>query len=218
MSAAMIETGGGGVETGKNSRLLYLYEMLVHGEGLQKKEAAARFGVNERSIQRDIDCLRNFFASQEPPQEILYNAKEQRYELTSAAGSFLSCGELLAVCKILLDSRSMPKDEMEPILDKLLSRCASPQSRKLLGQILANERFYYVEPHHGKRLSNQLWTLGQAIWSHSVVEAVYRTQQGERKSRRLEPVGLLFSEYYFYLTAFIDDENTKASSYFMAAE
>ena len=50
------------------------------------------------------------------------------------------------MCKILLDSRSMPKDEMEPILDKLLSRCASPQSRKLLGQILANERFYYVEP------------------------------------------------------------------------
>ena len=41
MSAAMIETGGGGVETDKNSRLLYLYEMLVHGEGLQKKEAAA---------------------------------------------------------------------------------------------------------------------------------------------------------------------------------
>ena len=193
------------METDKNSRLLYLYEMLVHGEELQKKEAAARFGVNERSIQRDIDCLRNFFASQEPPQEILYNAKEQRYELTSAAESFLSCGELLAVCKILLDSRSMPKDEMEPILDKLLSRCASPQSRKLLGQILANERFYYVEPHHGKRLSNQLWTLGQAIWSHSVVEAVYRTQQGERKSRRLQPVGLLFSEFYFYLTAFIED-------------
>ena len=70
------------METDKNSRLLYLYEMLVHGEGLQKKEAAARFGVNERSIQRDIDCLRNFFASQEPPQEILYKAKEQRYELT----------------------------------------------------------------------------------------------------------------------------------------
>ncbi|MFR6184839.1 MAG: helix-turn-helix transcriptional regulator [Lawsonibacter sp.] len=108
------------------------------------------------------------------------------------------------MCKILLDSRSMPKDEMEPILDKLLSRCASPQSRKLLGQILANERFYYVEPYHGKRLSNQLWTLGQAIWSHSVVEAVYRTQQGERKSRRLQPVGLLFSEFYFYLTAFIE--------------
>ncbi len=191
------------METDKNSRLLYLYEMLVRGEGLQKKEAAARFRVNERSIQRDIDCLRNFFASQEPPQEIVYNAKEQRYELTSA-GSFLTCGELLAVCKILLDSRSMPKAEMDAILDKLLSRCASPQSRKLLGQILANERFYYVEPHHGKRLSNQLWTLGQAIWSHSVIEAVYRTQQGEQKSRRLQPVGLLFSEFYFYLTAFIE--------------
>lgn len=26
------------METDKNSRLLYLYEMLVHGEGLQKKK------------------------------------------------------------------------------------------------------------------------------------------------------------------------------------
>ena len=114
------------METDKNSRLLYLYEALICGEGLQKKEAAARFGVNERSIQRDIDCLRNFFAGQDPPREILYNAKEQRYELTSAAETFLTCGELLAVCKILLDSRSMPKAEMDAILDKLLDRCTSP--------------------------------------------------------------------------------------------
>ena len=98
------------METDKNSRLLYLYEALICGESLQKKEAAARFGVNERSIQRDIDCLRNFFAGQNPPREILYNAKEQRYELTSTAETFLTCGELLAVCKILLDSRSMPKE------------------------------------------------------------------------------------------------------------
>lgn len=55
------------METDKNSRLLYLYEALICGEGLQKKEAAARFGVNERSIQRDIDCLRNFFAGKIRP-------------------------------------------------------------------------------------------------------------------------------------------------------
>ena len=193
------------METDKNSRLLYLYEALICGEGLQKKEAAARFGVNERSIQRDIDCLRNFFAGQDPPREILYNAKEQRYELTSAAETFLTCGELLAVCKILLDSRSMPKAEMDAILDKLLDRCTSPQSRKLLEQILANERFYYIEPHHGKRLSERLWTLGQAVWSRSVTEVTYHTQRGKHKERRLQPVGLLFSEYYFYLTAFIED-------------
>ena len=67
------------METDKNSRLLYLYEALICGESLQKKEAAARFGVNERSIQRDIDCLRNFFAGQNPPREIPH--------LRGAAGS-----------------------------------------------------------------------------------------------------------------------------------
>ena len=190
------------METDRNSRLLYLYDALVRGEGLQKKQAAARFGVNERSIQRDIECLRNYFAGQDPPREILYNVKKQRYELT-AAEDFLACGELLAVCKILLDSRSMPKAEMEAILDKLLGRSSS-QNRKLLEQILANERLYYIEPHHGEMLSERLWVLGQAIWRHFVIEIAYRTQRNERKVRRLQPVGLLFSEYYFYLTAFIE--------------
>lgn len=192
------------METDKNSRLLYLYDALLHGSGIRKKDAAEHFGVNERSIQRDIDCLRNFFAEHDPPQEIRYNPKTQRYELLSASERFLTSGELLAVCKILLDSRSMPKDEMEAILDKLLRQCTSPNVQRLLGQILVNERFYYIPPHHGQRLSQRLWTLGQAVWNHSVIEIVYHTQRGERKERRLQPVGLLFSEFYFYLTAFIE--------------
>lgn len=51
------------METDKNSRLLYLYDALLHGSGIRKKDAAEHFGVNERSIQRDIDCLRNFLRS-----------------------------------------------------------------------------------------------------------------------------------------------------------
>ena len=42
------------MEIEKSARLLYLYQDLVKGAGIQKKAAADRFGVNERSLQRDM--------------------------------------------------------------------------------------------------------------------------------------------------------------------
>lgn len=45
------------MEIEKSARLLYLYQDFVKGVGVQKKAAADRFGVNERSLQRDIEDL-----------------------------------------------------------------------------------------------------------------------------------------------------------------
>lgn len=192
------------METEKLTRLLYLYQDLLSGDGIQKKKAAARFGVNERSIQRDIEDLRNFFAEQMPPKEIRYNAKKQRYQLAASKSSYLDCGEVLAVCKILLESRSMVKEEMLPILDKLLDCCVPAENKRSVQKLLANEKLLYVEPHHGKNILQSLWELGQSIQHQRVIEVEYQKQK-DRKivARMVEPVGLLFSEYYFYLVGFI---------------
>lgn len=193
------------MEREKGSRLLYLYQELVRGQGIQKQEATVRFGVNERSIQRDIENLRNFFAEQDPPMEVRYIPSEKRYCLMTKESAFMTCGEIIAVCKILLESRSLKKQELNSILDKLLSLCVSPKDQRAITQIIQNERFYYTELHHGKLLTERLWTLAQAIQSRTVLEVRYRTQAGVEKRRTLQPVGLMFSEFYFYLTAFIED-------------
>lgn len=193
------------LETEKSLRLMQMYHDLLFGDGIRKKEAAARFGVNERSIQRDISVLRSFFGLQSPPAEVQYFPHEKRYRLVQMRSPFFNQGEMLAVCKILLESRSMIRDELDPILDKLLENCAAPGDRKVLARMLANERLYYIPPHHGKPLTGRLWQLGQAIQTQSVIRVVYQTQTGEERIRRLEPVGLMFSEFYFYLTAFIEE-------------
>lgn len=189
----------------KGMRLLHLYQDLTAGRGIQKQEAAAYFGVNERSIQRDIEDIRNFLSEQNPPLEIRYTPAKKRYFLMSKEQTFLTRGEALAACKILLESRSMKKAEMDTILGKLLSACVSPEDKQIVRQIISNERFYYVEPHHGKMLTEQLWVLAQAIQTQSVLQVRYRTQAGKEKQRTLHPVGLMFSEFYFYLTAFIEN-------------
>lgn len=195
------------MELEKTARLLYLYQDLVNGTGIRKKDAANRFEVNERSIQRDIEDLRSFFSNQTPPAEIIYDAKQKVYRLIKHDIASLSNSEALAVCKILLESRSMRKDEMIPILDKLVNCCVPSENRKSVIELLANEKHHYIEPHHGKSVLNGLWEVGQAIQHQQIMEIEYeRMKEPWLVKRRVQPVGIMFSEYYFYLTAFLEDK------------
>lgn len=196
------------ITAAKSERLLQIYSLLVDGAVLQKKELAQRFHVTERSIQRDIESLRVFCAGQELRQEIVYDRGAQGYRLENSAGSLLSNSEILAVCKILLESRSMRRDEMLPILDKLATCCVPERDRRAVAGLLANEKYYYIEPHHSRHILPGLWELGQAVREHRVTEINYeRIKEPKLVRRRVLPVGILFSEYYFYLTAFLEDKS-----------
>ena len=102
---------------GKQTRLLSLQQELLAGRVINKKEYAARFGVTEKSIQRDLDDLKAFFAEGRDGREVVYDPQMKGYRLTRQEPTSLTNGEVLAVCKILLESRSMVKEEMFPVLE-----------------------------------------------------------------------------------------------------
>lgn len=188
----------------KSDRLLQIYSRLVNSEIPSKKELAQHFHVTERSIQRDIESLRCFFAEQALGQDVVYDSVAKGYCLTDTTSQKLSNSEILAVCKILLESRSMRKDEMLPILDKLISFGVPEQNKTAVSQLIANEKFHYIEPHHGKPLLDGLWDIGQAIQNHQVMEIQYeRLKDPGLITRSVEPVGIMFSEFYFYLAAYV---------------
>ena len=187
----------------KSMRLLTMYSRLLDGKILRKRELADEFGIAARSVQRDLESLRIFFAEEMMGREILYDPRERGYRLSHACARGLTNSEILAVCKILLESRSMHRDEMMPILDKLMDCCVPDSSKKAVTSLVANERHHYVEPRHGKRILDGLWEIGQAIERHQVMELEYAKMDGTISSRAVEPVGLMFSEYYFYLVAFL---------------
>lgn len=201
----------GDFSAGKSDRLLVIYSQLVGGAILTKRELAQRFQVTEKSIQRDMDALRCFFAEQALNQDVIYDPKAKGYRLIDTMPQKLSNSEILAVCKILLESRSLRKDEMLPILDKLITCCVPEQNKAAVDQLIANEKFHYIEPHHGKPILERLWDIGQAIQGHQVMEIQYeRMKEPKLVTRRIEPVGIMFSEYYFYLTAFLQDVDREA--------
>ena len=81
----------------RNSRLdriLYIQQVLVQGGVLNKQQTADRFGVSEKTIQRDLDTLRNHFADSEPRREILYNSAKGGYLLDDTLSRFLTSSEI----------------------------------------------------------------------------------------------------------------------------
>lgn len=193
----------------KTARVLGLYTKLLNGHIVNKAVEASLYHVNERSIDRDIESLRSFLADQHLMQDVVYDRREHGYRLVNHTPARLSNSETLAVCKILLESRSMRKDEMLPILDKLIDCCVPEENKRAVMELVANEKHHYIEPHHGRNILPGLWELGQAIQNHRIVEIEYeRIKEPKLVRRRVKPVGIMFSEYYFYLTALLEDKST----------
>jgi len=196
------------------SRVLQLYAKLSDGYVVNKAEEAARYGVNERSIQRDIDNIRNFLDEDSERtgivNSIVYDRLAKGYKLETLYKIRLQNSEVLALCKILLDSRAFTKDEMVEMLDKLITCCVPKINQQRVKDLIRNEEFHYVEPRHRTKFINTMWDLGQAINEARYIEIdYYRTKDKKTVHRKLQPVALMFSEYYFYLTAFIEDEEVK---------
>ena len=196
------------------SRVLQIYAKLSDGYVVNKAEEAARYGVNERSIQRDIDHIRNFLDEDSDRtgvvNSIIYDRNAKGYRLETLYKIRLQNSEVLALCKILLDSRAFTKAEMVEMLDKLITCCVPKINQKLVKDLISNEEFHYVEPRHKTKFTDQMWDLGQAISESRLVEVdYYRTKDKQTVHRKLKPVAIMFSEYYFYLTAFIDDDEVK---------
>lgn len=194
-------------------RLMSMYAQLAEGKALYKAREAVKYNCSLRSIQRDIDDLRSFFANQSETtgvvQELIYDRKLNAYRLVPPLRNLLTNEETFAVLKVLLESRSLTKAELFPILEKLISCCVPPGNRRQVTDLIANEQYHYVEPRHKKAILEKVWNLSAAIREHKEIKITYMRQKGDDVSRVLKPVGIMFSEFYFYLVGFIDKEGEK---------
>lgn len=199
----------------KLKRILSIYTRLINGYAVQKSEETVRFGVNEKSIQRDIEDIRCYLETSAEDMGIdstvVYDRLRKGYRLEQAHQRKLTNSEILAICKILLDSRAFTKNEMTEMLRKLIESCVPKDNQKLILELIRNESFHYIEPQHKTVFLDKMWKIGQAIQEHKFIEITYqRMRDKEVVQRRLKPVAIMFSEFYFYLAAFIDDEKTRA--------
>lgn len=198
----------------KVGRVLDLYQRLMDGEIVKKSQAAKMYSVSERSIQRDIEDINNYLSMETGRSGVLNSVisdnRKNGYRLEQYYNMKLTNSEILAICKILLDSRAFTKEEMTSMLSRLIDCCVPKESKKLVQDLISNEEFHYVELTHKSVFIDKMWDIGQAIHQSRYIEMEYhRTKDNALVKRKVKPAAIMFSEYYFYLTAFIEDDELK---------
>lgn len=199
----MLDFGGN-----KGFRLLSMYETLNRGEDIYKLDLANRYNVSEKTIGRDIDELRSYLAEThqyEGEVTIKYDKTRNVYTLVRFQREWLTNQEVLAVCKVLLESRAFNKHELNELLTKLLTQ-VTPMSRELAENIILNEKHHYKPLLHGKDLIFDIWELSNFISKQELVEISYTRKDGLARQHKIKPVAVMFSEYYFYLISFMSDD------------
>lgn len=193
----------------KAERVLTIYTRLKQGKVVFKDELSAEYNVSQRTIQRDIADIQCFIQNQEVDNgnlsEIVFDKKQGGYVLKSRINNHFEGKEALAIIKVLLESRSLMKEELFPIIRKILDRCNDEEEAKVVEDLINNERHHFIELKHGKLLLDRLWQLEQAVKTQRYLEIKYqKLKNREVVVRKVKPVGVMFSEFYFYLTAYIE--------------
>lgn len=206
---------GAGIQ--KKNRLLDIFYRAMKGEGISVKELAAEYGISTKSISRDINEIKNFlYDSRElvGNTELKYESGSKCYYLTF--DDFLLNKELLAVIKMLIGCRGFSKMELMDIIAKLKG-FTSFHDRKLLDRLIAKEIYHYNEVNHDcPSVIEQIWQLTRCIDKQIEITVSYYKMSRELVKRRIKPVAVLFSEYYYYLIAYRSGDDSWSPVYFRA--
>lgn len=191
----------------KKDRVLDIYTALINGEAVSLSEYAQKYGVSEKSIKRDFEQIELFLADYNVEKsdhyEIINTVESRRdkgqFQLKNAENKYMSKSQILAVVKILMDSKGLSQPEMAPIVEKLISSSVSMNDQRFIKNLLLNEWYNYTEPTHQQPILDLLLNIAKAIQEQRIVRLTYGKSKGDPVERIVEPLGIIFSEYYFYL-------------------
>ena len=195
----------------KVTRILDIYTKLLNGYTIERDEFAKEHGREARTIQRDIAGVKFYMEN----NNMMIGSgkitrKNKQYNLEQKS-SVLSNSEILAVCKILLDSRAFSKKQMSKILSCFIDYCA--EDKKQIKELIRREETFYVETYHEYEFIEKMWKIGDAITHKKYIEVDYKritnNKENQVRKRKLKPIAILFWEYYFYLVAFREDKDMK---------
>ena len=189
--------------TKKKDRLMEIFFRAMKGEHLSIKNLAQEYGVSTKSVSRDINEIKNFLSDSRDlvgNTELKYSAADKTYYLE--LDNFLLSKELIALIKTMIGCRAFSRTELLELITKLKS-FTTTHDRNTLDKIISKEIYHYNEVRHDcKSVIDYIWQLTHCIDEQIEITIEYYKMSRERIRRKLHPVSLMFSDYYFYLIAY----------------
>jgi len=183
-------------------RILILFDRIQRNVAFTGESAASEFEVSTKTIERDIKELNDYLKYILKSDAKIRITEKVEWTLTDEFESKLSKEETLALIKVMLESRAFSKDDLTLIFDKLMNYL-SREDKKLLQKFYGNEKEHYMQTKNSKSLFKILWDFSLAVNEKRIISASYkRNIDGLIKDIEIEPIGIMFSEYYFYVLAY----------------
>lgn len=192
----------------KKNRMLEIFFRAMRGENISVKSLAQEYNVSAKSISRDIGEIKNFLCENREltgNTELKYATNSKSYYLEF--DNFLLSKELIAVIKVMIGCRAFNKMEMLEIVSKL-KNFTSRRDRNIMDTLIRKEMYHYNEVNHDcKSVIDNLWQLTRCIYEKIEITVTYNKMKKDIVERRLMPVAVTFSDYYFYLIAYRCDKD-----------
>ena len=187
-------------KTQGKERILTIFLRLHTGKRLSKTQLKEEFGVDPKSIQRDIGFLKRIL--EENPSlglELIFDTSDNTYRLIGK--TTFNKKDILVISKILLENRALNKSELNSLLNGLLA-LLSIEEKKEVEAIISSERLNYKSLTNDKDRIDTIWVLSEVIRREQMLEIEYKAPLRDVKSHIIFPVSLYYDSHYFYLVAY----------------
>lgn len=132
----------------KATRVLILYHQLLSGQMIDKVTYSLEHGINERTFDRDIETIRLFLKDIYSGDQVLFDRENNTYYLSGKRPKCIDRMDATIISKILLESKTLRKDEMNGLIDIVLS-AVTPYDAKVIAEYLSMDiRDYSSETRH----------------------------------------------------------------------
>lgn len=203
------------MENTKQCRVLEIFFRGLRGENLSVQELANEYNVSTKSITRSINELKDFLADHRElvgNTELQYSYSDKCYRLYM--DEFLTNKELFALVEVMIGARAFSKMELLTLIDKL-KRFTTPEDRPKMNELIRKELYHYPEVSHDcESVEDNLWKLVDCITEHKEISIEYYRMDRKWVTHRVRPASVMFTDYYFYLIAFLAEGKTDKPYYF----
>lgn len=187
-------------KTQGKERILTIFLRLHAGKRLSKTQLKEEFGVDPKSIQRDIGFLKRILEENlNLGLELIFDTSDNTYRLIGK--TTFNKKDILVISKILLENRALNKSELNSLLEGLLS-LLSIEEKKEVNAIISSERLNYKSLTNDEDRIDTIWFLSEAIRKEQMLDIKYKAPLKDVKSHTIFPVSLYYDAHYFYLVAY----------------
>ena len=203
------------MENTKQYRVLEIFFRALRGEDISVRRLADEYNVSTKSVSRSIADLKAFLADNRElagNTELEYSHKNKCYRLYM--DEFLSSKELFALVEVMIGARAFSKDELLILVNKL-KRFTTGEDKPKLAELIRKELYHYPEVKHDcESVQDRLWQIINCITEKKEISIEYYRMDRKWVTHRLRPASVMFTDYYFYLIAFVTEGNADKPYYF----